>query len=128
MEASIEGFNELLGVRFNGGEKGLYQLELTVGPQHHHDAGLVHGGVYLSLLDTVMSRAIRTLTEEAHYAPTVALSCNFFRPISTGLIYAEAKVVNQSRHLAFVEGSLRDELGRLLAGGSATFFLVEKPE
>jgi acyl-CoA thioesterase len=124
MEGQKTGFNELLGIHFCGGEKGEYKLELTVGPKHCHQAGLVHGGVYLSLLDTVMSRAIRTLLGGAGYAPTMALNTSFFRPMKVGIISAEGKVVNQSRRTAFVEGSLFDDEGRMLAKGSASFFLL----
>lgn len=126
MDTPKIGFNKLLGIRFCGGEKGQYQLELTVCPEHWHEAGLVHGGVYLSLLDTVMSRAIRTLGGEFSYAPTMTLNTSFFRPIKAGIIRAEGRVVNQSRRTAFVEGSLCDESGKLLAKGSANFFLSEK--
>ncbi len=128
MEKQKTGFNELLGIRFCGGEKGHYQLELTVGPEHCHEAGLVHGGVYLSLLDTVMSRSIRTLFEASCYAPTMSLNTNFFRPIGAGIIYADGSVVNHSRRTAFVEGSLREGSGKLLAQGSANFFLSEKQD
>lgn len=117
------GFNELLGIHFCGGEKGEYKLELTVVKKHCHQAGFVHGGVYLSLLDTVMSRAIRSLLGGSVYTPTMALSTSFFRPMKVGKISAEGRVVNQSRRTAFVEGSLFDDEGRLLAKGSANFFL-----
>ncbi|MFT5711135.1 MAG: hypothetical protein ACI8QT_001838 [Halioglobus sp.] len=39
-------------------------------------AGFVHGGVYLSLLDTLMSRAIGTLLADGHYSSTMALNDN----------------------------------------------------
>lgn len=118
-------FNALLGIRFLGGEKGQFQLELTVGPEHLHEAGRVHGGVYLSLLDTVMSRAIRSSLGKTWYGPTITFSTSFFRPIQSGIIRAEGRVVNQSRSTAFVEGSLINPVGKLLARGSGTFYLIE---
>lgn len=124
MDAPKTGFNELLGIHFCGGEKGQYQLELTVGPQHCHQAGLVHGGVYLSVLDTVMSRAIRTLLADGYYSPTMTLNANFFRPMEIGIIRAEGRVLNQSRRTAFVEGRLFNDAGKLLAFGSGNFSLM----
>lgn len=124
MKTSSGGFNELIGMRLCGGEDGRYQLELPVDKVHCHDAAGVHGGVYLSLLDTVMSRALRTVLDESSYAPTLTLNASFFRPVSSGTIRAEGVVVNQSRRTAFVEGRLFDDNGKLLAQASGNFFLI----
>jgi uncharacterized protein (TIGR00369 family) len=122
----LQDFNELLEIQFRGYQNDVYQLELEVGPQHLHSAGHVHGGVFLSLLDTVMSRAVRAYRPEHNYAPTVQLSGNFFRPLSDGAIYAEGRVLNSSRKTVFAEGKLYDHKRRLLAQGSATFIVVDQ--
>tara|TARA_R110002049_G_scaffold74361_2_gene191803 strand:- start:4714 stop:4944 length:231 start_codon:yes stop_codon:yes gene_type:complete len=74
----LQDFNALLDIHFGGYRDDVYHLELAVGPQHLHSAGSVHGGVFLSLLDTVMSRAVRAYRPEHSYTPTVQLSGNFF--------------------------------------------------
>ncbi len=122
----MQNFNELLDIQFRGYQYDVYRLELAVRPQHLHSAGNVHGGVFLSLLDTVMSRAVRAYRPEHSYAPTVQLSGNFFRPVSDGLIVAEGRVVNCSRKTVFAEGKLYDSKQRLLAQGSATFIVVDQ--
>ncbi|CAA0102978.1 Uncharacterised protein [Halioglobus japonicus] len=122
----MQDFNELLDIQFRGYQNDVYQLELEVGPQHLHSAGSVHGGVFLTLLDTVMSRAVRASRPERCYTPTMQLSGNFFRPLSDGSIYAEGRVRNSSRKTVFAEGKLYDRQRRLLAQGTATFIVAEQ--
>ena len=121
----MTGFNELLDIHFCGYGEGVYRLELAVGPQHLHSAHSVHGGVYLTLLDTVMSRAVQSGSPGHSYTPTMQLSGNFFRPLQKGRIYAEGRVGNSSRKTVFAEGKLFDAQRRLLAQGSATFLVTE---
>ncbi|WP_374973356.1 PaaI family thioesterase [Spongiibacter marinus] len=120
----MTGFNELVGLRLCGGDAERYFIELDVKACHCHDAGFVHGGVYLSLLDTVMSRAVRALDGEASVSPTMNLNCSFFRPQSSGLIRAEGRVINRSKNITFAEGALYSPEGKLLAKGTANFSRV----
>lgn len=122
----MQDFNALLDIQFGGYRDDVYHLELAVGPQHLHSAGSVHGGVFLTLLDTVMSRAVRAYRPDYSYTPTMQLSGHFFRPLSDGLIVAEGRVINSSRKTVFAEGALYDSQRRLLAQGNATFFVVQE--
>lgn len=118
------GFNALLGIRLRGASGDCYELELDVSSQHLHAAGLVHGGVYLALLDTVMARAARIGIGDDVYMPTLEIKVNFLRPIAEGRIAASGRVVNRSRRTCYVEGELTDGDGKLLARGSATLIAV----
>ena len=120
---AVTSFNELLDIRFCGHENGVFKLELAIGAQHLHGSGGVHGGVFLTLLDTVMSRAVRASRPELSYAPTMQLTCNFFRPVNEGTIHAEGSVLNSTRKTFFAEGQLYCGRRRLLAKGSATFLV-----
>ncbi|WP_123034918.1 PaaI family thioesterase [Haliea alexandrii] len=124
--ATVAGFNELLGIQLCGYENGVYRLELAVGQQHLHGAGSVHGGVFLALLDTVMSRSVQSDSPRVSLAPTMQLSGNFFRPLARGRIYAEGRVINRSRKTVVAEGKLFDAQHRLLAQGGAIFLVTER--
>lgn len=120
------GFNAFLEMELKGVIGDEYIVELNVDARHLHDAGQVHGGVILALLDTAMSRAARAQTENPDegvqnvYWPTLELQTHFFRPVSTGVIAARGRVVNLSRRACYAEAELRDSAGRLLAKASAT--------
>lgn len=121
-------FNELLGLQLLGAENGGYRLELAIAPHHLNGVGGVHGGVYLTLLDTVMARACRVGEHEAEYWPTLELKTNFLRSIGSGRIIALGEVVRRGRRTCYVEGELRSEAGELLARGSATLLLAGNAE
>ncbi|MCX7057604.1 MAG: PaaI family thioesterase [Proteobacteria bacterium] len=123
------GFNEFLGIELHGEEGDAYVLELQIGPHHLHDAGGVHGGVYLSLLDTVMARASRMALEPGQYLPTLELKMNFLGAIGQGRIRAVGRVISRTRRTCYVEGELVSDVGKLLARGSATMIaLVARDE
>jgi uncharacterized protein (TIGR00369 family) len=80
-----------------------------------------HGGVLMTLLDAVMSRA----ASELHGAPsqtavTVEMSSRFHRP-GRGMLLAEGWVVHASRSLCSCAAQLLDEQGQLVATASGTF-------
>jgi len=120
----MSGFNELLGVELKGEKGEQYLLELLVGPQHLHQGGGVHGGVYLSLLDTVMARASRIGLPPTSYLPTLELKTNFLASIKSGRITAIGRVISRTKRTCYVEGELVSDTGRLLARGSATLIEV----
>ncbi len=119
-----EDFNQHLGIQFGSGADGVFELQLTVEEKHCNEAGRIHGGVYMSLLDTVMSRAIRTLLDEGSFAPTMTLNASFFKSMGTGVVRAEGRVVNQSQGAALVEGRLFGAEDQLLAQGTGFFYVI----
>ncbi len=119
-----EDFNQHLGVQLGSGADGVFELQLTVEEKHCNEAGRIHGGVYMSLLDTVMSRAIRTLLDEGSFAPTMTLNASFFKSMGTGVVRAEGRVVNQSQGAALVEGRLFGAEDQLLAQGTGFFYVI----
>ena len=55
VNSRLSGFNETLGLRFTRATPEEYAAELTVDERHLQPYGLVHGGVYASMVETVCS-------------------------------------------------------------------------
>jgi len=55
----------------------------------------------------------------------MTLNACFLRPLESGMIRAEARVINCSRSTAYVEGSLYVTDGKMLARGTGGFFLLQ---
>lgn len=103
-----------------------YVVELTIEPRHINIGGIVHGGVYCSLLDTAMARSyIKAVSDEGLPAVTLEMKVNFVGAASEGTIRAKGRIVGQTRRTVLVEGRVEDESGRLLARGSATMMIIE---
>ena len=80
-----------------------------------------HGGVVMTLLDSVLSRAASQRPgAPSHTAVTVEMSSRFHRP-ARGSLLAEGWVVHASRSLCSCAGQLLDEDGNVLATATGTF-------
>lgn len=121
-------FTEELGmecVRLGDGE---CVLELEIEARHLSWARRVHGGVYFTMLDTVMGRAIISRLPPGRGCATIDAHINYFRPAREGRIRAVGECVRLTRRTGYAEGTLRDEEGNMLARSSGTFFLTDTLE
>jgi len=112
----------------SGGFDALYGLELVVADgetvrgtvqvrdELKQPAGLVHGGVYASIAETLASigTAVQVIPE-GKVAMGLANSTSFMRPITTGAIHAEAQVLHRGRTTWVWDVRMSDDQGRLCA-------------
>jgi len=118
-------FTDHLGVRTLGLQDGAFVLELALEPRHLSRAARAHGGVLFTLLDTAMGRAVIAELPPGRGCATVELKINYFRPVQSGTIRASGRCVQRTRSLAYAEGELVNEEGKLLARATGTFFLTD---
>ncbi len=120
-------FVEHLGIRLveQGRERAIVSLKRR--PELLNSWGAAHGGVIMTMLDLVMSMAVR-----GHYAVTagvltVDMSVAFLNA-STDDVVAEGRVLHAGRSTAFCEGEARDAEGRILSKAIGTFKLLADRE
>lgn len=78
--------------------------------------GIVHGGALAALAETVSSRATHESVEaDGMYAVGMANSTSFLRPVSSGVVYADAVVRHRGRTTWVWDIELRDGDDRLCA-------------
>jgi uncharacterized protein (TIGR00369 family) len=80
----------------------------------------VQGGYLCAMLDECMSVACMVASKMTAVAPTAEMKTSFFRPASFGTIKGVGRVARWGRTIAFTEGELYDEGGRLLAKATGT--------
>jgi uncharacterized protein (TIGR00369 family) len=117
------GFRTHLGYRTRAWREGYGEVELTVGPQHLNPLGIVHGGVYASLLDMAMGAAVCFCATpgNARYASTVSLTTTFLAGATSGTLVAVGRVDGVEGRIATVSGEVIDADGRLLVAGQGSF-------
>ena len=113
-------FLDTCGIRAVSREPGRVVGEVTLGPGHLNSFGLGHGGVAMTLLDTVLGAAARFADPATATVMTVDLHVTFIGP-ARGRIVAEGRVLHQAGGLVFCEGEARTEDGELVAKAVGTF-------
>ena len=108
---------------------GFARLELLPSEQLHSPTYALHGGVHATLLDAAMGAAVLTTLDAVSGYLTATLTVHVTRAITsrTLKVLAEGWVVHRGSRFVTTEGRLTDEQGRLLAHGSATCALTERP-
>ncbi|MEM1182636.1 MAG: PaaI family thioesterase [Acidobacteriota bacterium] len=94
---------------------------------HYSPLGMVHGGVFATLLDTSMACAIHTRLPINVPYTTVELKVNYVRPmkIETGEVRCSGKVVHLGRSTAIAEGRILDGRDRLIAHATTTCLILD---
>ena len=115
-------FIDDLGVEFLGVENGEARVALNLAPRHLNSWNVAHGGVIMSLLDVAMAVAGRSADPDASGGVTVEMKTSFLQPANAGArLVATGKAFHRSTTMAFCEGEVRDERGRLIAKAIGTF-------
>lgn len=122
-------FHELVGPLYatQRGERTV--VGLRVSEKHLNGVGIIHGGMYLMLLDTAMTRACIGLRRPDVFPATTSLSSEFLDAARPGdWIEAEAEVLRAGRRIVFLNCIIRRDgpSGDPLVRGSATFQLIEQ--
>lgn len=123
LEAALASvpFARLLGLELGAIEPGAATLHLEVREELRQVRGLLHGGVTASLVDTATAFAIITLLAKGESTATVDLTIHYLRPVLSGRLTAEARVLRAGRRLLTVSASVTDEAGSLVATALTTY-------
>ncbi|MDX2204324.1 MAG: PaaI family thioesterase [Hyphomicrobiaceae bacterium] len=132
-ERRRSGYRTLVGYTTRVWTDNYGEVELLVGPQHMNSIGIVHGGVYASLLDAAFGHAVSycAVPGNARYSTTVSLTTTFLKGAGEGVLRASAKVDAVDGRLATCTGEVRDAAGNLLAVAQGSFLYFpgsERPE
>jgi molybdopterin converting factor subunit 1 len=117
-------YADLLGARPLLAEPGRVQMEFRATELFLNPAGSVQGGFLAAMLDETMGPAALSALGAGFMVPTLELKVNFLRPGRPGTMVADARVVHRGRSVVFLESSLSDAEGTLIATASATARVV----
>lgn len=116
-------FNRLLGLRRELAEGGVARLSLQPRPELTNNFHNVHGGVLMSMLDSVMSSAALSKSGFQKAVVTIDMSTAFLKP-GRGRLVAHGKAVGGGRSVCFCEAHIEDETGDIVAKAMGTFKYV----
>ncbi|MGP0060839.1 MAG: PaaI family thioesterase [Beijerinckiaceae bacterium] len=106
-------------------DAGWIRIGFDAKPEFCNPAGYIQGGILSAMLDDTMGPAVFVMTKGRLYTATISMSISFLAGAEVGPIVGEANVVQLGKTVAFIEGKLMDETGRILAIATANARLVE---
>ena len=105
------------------------RARLMAGPQHHQPYGVLHGGVYCSIVEAVASygAGYRALSLGQKGVLGVSNATDFFRSHSTGELRCEGLPIHSGRtaHLWEVQVTRASD-GKLVARGQVRFHVLDE--
>jgi len=114
----LRGF---LGFDLELTEPGHCVAHMTVSERHLNPHQVVHGGVLFSLVDTAMGGAVMSTLEAGHTCASIELHQRFLRPVASGRISVDARVVHGGRQIVHLEARISDARDRLLGSATGSF-------
>jgi uncharacterized protein (TIGR00369 family) len=115
--AAQDGLNAALGFELDEASPDRVVMSWTVGPQHLQPYGIVHGGVYCSVVETTASIGAALWYGERGKVVGVANHTNFLRAVGDGRLTATATPIHRGRSQQLWLVLINDERGRDIARG-----------
>ena len=118
---------ELLGWKVLEAEpdSGRIRVQFEATRDFTNPLGNIQGGFIGAMLDETLGPALATTFALTEFAPTLELKLNFLRPARPGVFVGDGRVVHRGRTVAFLEGTLSDAAGVIVATASATARIIE---
>ncbi len=115
---------ELQSMRLLDLGPGVSLLEIALQRKHLQPFGLVHGGVFASILDAAGFWAAFTQTDPGLGLTTVDLKVNYLAPAVSGVLLGKGSCLKHGKTLALAEARVEDPQGKLLAHATTTLMAM----
>jgi len=110
------GFDRLYGLEIVSMDENEVRAQARVRDDLRQPAGLVHGGVFASIAESITSFGTwKAVHEGGRTAQGMSNQTSFLRPITAGTIHAVARARHKGRTTWVWEVDITDDEGRLCA-------------
>ena len=96
------------------------QARFTIDDRHRQPFGVVHGGVYTALAESVASHATAGAVGLEFVALGLSNSTSFLRPVAEGTVHADAERIHRGRTTWVWDVRFTDDAGNLCAVSRVT--------
>src|SRR5262249_61862243 len=102
-EAAPPPIATLIGFSLAAVEPGRAVIEFEANERHANPMGTVHGGVLADIADAAMGMAYASQLQEGETFTTLELKINFMKPVWSGKLRAEGRVLSAGRTIGLIE-------------------------
>ncbi|HEY6304944.1 MAG TPA: PaaI family thioesterase [Candidatus Angelobacter sp.] len=126
LNARLDGWNAAMGVRLVRATADEVTAEVEIGARHRQAYGIVHGGVYAGLVETVSSVAA-ALWARRHNQTVVGLEnhTSFLHAVREGKLAVTARPLMRGRRTQVWQATVTDGAGRTVAEGKVRLISLE---
>lgn len=117
-------FAKLIGMRLVDIRPNEAVIKIEMRDDLRQPAGLLHGGVTATLIDTAMAFAVITRLAPDERASTIDLTVHYLRPHLEGTFTCTGKVVRAGKRIFTVSADVVNEQGKLIATAVSTYAKV----
>ena len=122
----LGGYNRAMGLRFIEAAEDRFVAELEVDERHRQPYGLVHGGVYAGMIESLCSTgAALSVWNEGKSTVGLENTTTFLRAVRSGILRGTARPLVRGRRSHVWEASIHDERRRLVAAGRVRLMVLE---
>jgi uncharacterized protein (TIGR00369 family) len=116
---------ELLSMEIKEVGVGFSLLEIDLAHKHLQPFGMVHGGVFASIVDAAAFWAIFYDIDDPNVgATTIDLKLNYLAPAASGKLIGRGRQIKLGKTLGYAEAEVADKNGKILAHGTSTLMLL----
>jgi uncharacterized protein (TIGR00369 family) len=126
LNARLDGWNAAMGVRLVRASPDEVTAEVEIGARHRQGYGIVHGGVYAGVIETVSSIAA-ALWASRHNQTVVGLEnhTSFLHAVREGKLSVTAQPLMRGRRTQVWRAAVTDSQGRIVAEGKVRLFSLD---
>jgi 1,4-dihydroxy-2-naphthoyl-CoA hydrolase len=121
------GFERSIGLTFTRATRDDLVCEVPITPELTQPYGLVHGGVYATIVETLASAGAALFAiSDGKSSVGLENTTSFVRGARTGKLIASASPVHRGRSSQVWEVAIRDDRGKLVATGRVRTVSLER--
>ena len=126
LNAGRGGFEVAIGLQFTRASADEVMCEVPVGPHLTQPYGLVHGGVYSSIVETIASVGAALFAMQKGQT-TVGLenTTSFLRAVRSGTLFGISRPLHRGRATQVWQVEIRGDDGKLAATGRVRMLCLE---
>jgi acyl-CoA thioesterase len=122
---SCAPFEQLLHMIILDASNGRALLSMPFHIEFAQGAGLMHGGALVSLADTTVAMAVKSiLAPETHFA-TISLESKFLYPVKQGIVTARGKVTKREGRVLWGRATVLNEAHKAVMEFWSTYKLAK---
>jgi uncharacterized protein (TIGR00369 family) len=121
-------FERLLSLRIESAADGRAVLSMPFQYEYAQGMGFMHGGALISLADTAVVMAIKSVLAPGSRFVTRELSSRFLRPVRQGVVRARASIELEGGRRINGRARVEDEQGREVLVFSSTFSVLDSAQ